>query len=185
MAITPAVHWRLMQNTQQVLLNLGLKNLPTTGAGIADDQILLLAVPIEPQVGVPGIGIHLSEITEDYGDETFDYGGDPSSHLVGYYVTRPVRVDIWDLPSSPDTNWDAQLQTWLLWRQTVIRAFLQPSLVEQIKAGLTPMPAVPELSRIEVHLHPIITSSVPEKRRFLSGITIDYECSECGLIDTA
>jgi hypothetical protein len=186
MAITPAVHWRLLQNTQQIVLNLGLNDLPATGAGIADNEILLLAFPVDPQIGVPGVGISLADITETYEDETITYfnATAPTVPLVGYYVTRPVKVEIWDLPVSPDTNWQTQLQTWLLWRQTLVRGFLQPGLVEEIKAGSLGQPAVPELARIVVHLGPIITSTVPERRQFLSGLTVDYECSECGLIDT-
>ena len=97
--------------------------------------------------------------------------------LQGFLWTRPIMVELHDTGSVYEAVRRAK---WLLWRQTLLRAFLQPPLIESIKAGLNGTAAVPELAELEIDLHPVIDPMKPEYQKIRSGFILNWKTSEAG-----
>jgi hypothetical protein len=177
------VYRRLILAVKAVILNLGLQDLPTPGAGIPASQIVDQFVPQSAQVGKAGISIHLKGVRESYEPITFRYStvAAPDVPLVGYLVTRPVLVDLYDATS---VDWQDRNPAWLLLRERIGRAFLQYNVVEQIKTGIVgplTVASVPELALIEFDPQTIIDEEPPDYPGFASHFRFDFVCSECGI----
>ncbi len=177
-----SVHHRLMLAVKQVILNLRLKDIPQAGQGIPDQQIIdQFKLPDgENAPGLPGISINLRGCTVTYEDLTFNYSTTllPAVELVGFYVSRPMQVDILD---STDKDWRQRYPLWLLWIEKLMRAFLQPNIVPLIQGGVNGAVAtVPEVENLEVVPDAIVDSERHKAQEYKTGLKLIFKCSECG-----
>lgn len=169
-----AVHERLIQNSTQIA------TAAAVSIGMQANQVVDMVVGFAEAIpGTPGVILSIEDEKEQYTPLTFDATGPTGLEFVGFQVIRPVRVMFFE--EGVSTQWKARRPFWLLARQTLIRAFLQPTLREQIAGGqFPPAPAVPELALIDVELGIIADPKMPEYQRFVSGFRVMYLCEEDG-----
>jgi hypothetical protein len=180
--VTPydSVHHRLMLAVKQVVLELGLKDIPSVGAGIPNEYILDGLVPSPDHKGLPGISINLRGSTVTLADLTMNYSEVllPDVPLIGYLVTRPVQIDILD---ATDENWQERYPLWLLWLERLQRRFLQPNIVTYLVGGCNGAVAtVPEFSEGNLFVvpDPVIDEAHHKYQQYKTGLRLNCECSE-------
>jgi len=86
-------------------------------------------------------------------------------------VTRGVKIAIWDKGSVKDA---ARRAAWLLWRQTLIRAYLQPNYLATVQK------TVPECYDYKLSFEPIIKAVDKKYQSMRSAFRLIYFCNEYG-----